>query len=177
MVYNPQAIAYTEAPENLRDFMKQRYRWVFGNFQVLAKHRDMLANRRYGAIGMIGLPYCAVFPWVDASISVLLMAAVVRVVINGNGWGLLAFYMVLATLQAGVMLYALVLDDEDRRLVVMSYIEHLFYSHVINLMTVCAGFNYQLGRKASWNKLERLGRNTFTTANLPESFTESGMNR
>lgn len=160
VVYNPLALAYTEAPEDLRDFLKQRYRWAYGNFEVLRKHRVMLGNRRYGSMGLVGLPYCAIFPWVDAFISVVLMSAVVRVVMQGNPWSLLFFYVVLATIQAGVLLYALKLDHEDKRLVVMSYIEHLFYSHVINLVTVFSGLNYQFGRKATWNKLKRLGRNT-----------------
>lgn len=32
------ALAYTEAPETLRDFLKQRFRWIFGNLQVATKH-------------------------------------------------------------------------------------------------------------------------------------------
>lgn len=164
VTYNPQAIAYTEAPENVKDFFKQRYRWAFGTLEVVYKHRNMMANREYGRMGMVGMPYCMVFPWVDVMVSALLIVAVVRVSISGDGYALLAFYLVLTTIQASVLFYALTLDGEDRRLTFMAVVEHFFYSHVINLATVRAGFNYRMGRSAKWNKLTRLGKNVRTEA-------------
>lgn len=158
--YNPDAIAYTEAPERVGDFLKQRYRWTFGSFQVAAKHRDMLANREFGRMGMIGLPYAVFFPWVDATISVLLLIAVIRAAILGNGWALLAFYVVLTTIQVSILTYALIIDNENKKLAVMAAVEHLFYSHLINMTTIWAGVNYMKGKKTSWNKLRRFGRNT-----------------
>jgi peptidoglycan-N-acetylglucosamine deacetylase len=166
VVYNPEAIAYTEAPEQVGDFLKQRYRWTFGGFQVVAKHRDILFRRRYGRMGMIGLPYFAIFPWVDVIISLLLVAAVVRVAFTGDGLGLLLFYVLLTTLQASLVMYALVLDREDRRLTVMAAIESLFYAHLINFTTMRAGLNYLLGKRVKWNKLERLGKNSIAEVKL-----------
>ena len=50
------AIAYTEAPETVNMFMKQRYRWSFGVLQSAWKHRDAFLNPRYKSFGMIALP-------------------------------------------------------------------------------------------------------------------------
>jgi cellulose synthase/poly-beta-1,6-N-acetylglucosamine synthase-like glycosyltransferase len=40
--YEPESIAYTEAPEKLLDLLKQRYRWTRGILQAIRKHREFL---------------------------------------------------------------------------------------------------------------------------------------
>lgn len=54
-----QAVAFTEAPDNLRAFAKQRFRWSYGTLQCLWKHRDALF--RYGWFGWLALPSMWVF--------------------------------------------------------------------------------------------------------------------
>lgn len=61
VTYDPQAVAWTEAPETVAALAKQRFRWAYGTLQCLWKHRDMLLRRRYGALGMIGLPQAWLF--------------------------------------------------------------------------------------------------------------------
>jgi cellulose synthase/poly-beta-1,6-N-acetylglucosamine synthase-like glycosyltransferase len=52
----PLAVAYTEVPETLKQFNKQRFRWTFGVMQTFWKHKDALFNNRYKALGWIALP-------------------------------------------------------------------------------------------------------------------------
>ena len=54
--YAPRAVAWTEAPETMRTFARQRFRWAFGTLQCLWKHRDLLFNPRYKALGWFSLP-------------------------------------------------------------------------------------------------------------------------
>lgn len=54
--YEDGAVAYTDAPKNLEDLMKQRRRWYRGMMQVLDKHRDMYLRREYGISGVFGVP-------------------------------------------------------------------------------------------------------------------------
>ncbi len=54
--YAPGALAWTEAPEGVRALMRQRFRWAFGTLQCLWKHRDMVFNPQYGALGWFSLP-------------------------------------------------------------------------------------------------------------------------
>lgn len=54
--YATDAICWTQAPESLRDLCKQRRRWHIGLFQTLTRHRRMLANPKYGLVGLIS--YC-----------------------------------------------------------------------------------------------------------------------
>ena len=56
IVYTPDAIAWTEAPETLRTLARQRFRWAYGTLQCLWKHRDKVFNLRYRALGWFSLP-------------------------------------------------------------------------------------------------------------------------
>src|SRR5437762_740301 len=55
IVYVPQAIAWTEAPESVRTLARQRFRWAYGTLQCLWKHRDMVFNWNYRALGWFSL--------------------------------------------------------------------------------------------------------------------------
>lgn len=164
VVYNPSAIAYTEAPESLRDFIKQRYRWVYGGFQVAIKHRNIVLNPKYGRIGMIGMPYFVIFPWVDVVVSTIFFAALIHLAVTGSGFEFLIFYAAMTILQGVLIFYAMVIDKEDRRLALMAGIDNLFYNHVISFVTLRAGINFIMRRKTKWNKLKRLGKNTLPQA-------------
>ena len=52
----PLAIAYTDGPESLRAFIRQRTRWFAGFLQTLWEYRFMIGNPRYGRIGLVMLP-------------------------------------------------------------------------------------------------------------------------
>lgn len=56
-----QAVAVTEAPETLGQFMKQRFRWSYGVMQSFWKNRDACLNPRYGSLGLIALPNILLF--------------------------------------------------------------------------------------------------------------------
>ena len=53
----PDPVAWTEVPGDLRTLARQRERWHRGLIGTMITHRDLLLNRRYGAMGMIAMPY------------------------------------------------------------------------------------------------------------------------
>jgi cellulose synthase/poly-beta-1,6-N-acetylglucosamine synthase-like glycosyltransferase/spore germination protein YaaH/peptidoglycan/xylan/chitin deacetylase (PgdA/CDA1 family) len=55
------AIAVTESPETLKQFMKQRFRWSYGIMQSFWKNKDACFNPRYKSLGMISLPNILLF--------------------------------------------------------------------------------------------------------------------
>jgi cellulose synthase/poly-beta-1,6-N-acetylglucosamine synthase-like glycosyltransferase/peptidoglycan/xylan/chitin deacetylase (PgdA/CDA1 family) len=60
VTYEPKALALTEAPESLRGFLKQRFRWMFGTLQVAYKHSGALSVRPTG-VSMITIPNVFLF--------------------------------------------------------------------------------------------------------------------
>jgi len=53
------ALAFTEAPESVRAFARQRFRWAFGTLQCLFKHHDAIA--KFGFFGRLALPMLWIF--------------------------------------------------------------------------------------------------------------------
>jgi len=60
--YEEKSLAYTDAPKNTEDLIKQRRRWYRGMMQVLDKHKDMYLNPKFGMSGVFGIPNL----WFDA---------------------------------------------------------------------------------------------------------------
>ena len=58
---NNEAIAMTEAPEKLKQFLAQRFRWCFGIMQTFWKHREACFNSKYKALGWVALPNILIF--------------------------------------------------------------------------------------------------------------------
>lgn len=56
-----EAVAVTEAPETLKQFMKQRFRWSYGIMQSFWKNRDACFNPKYKGLGMVALPNILLF--------------------------------------------------------------------------------------------------------------------
>lgn len=61
ITFLPDPVAWTEAPETLKQLGQQRSRWQKGLAQVIMRHRDMIGRRRYGLPGMVALPYFVAF--------------------------------------------------------------------------------------------------------------------
>jgi cellulose synthase/poly-beta-1,6-N-acetylglucosamine synthase-like glycosyltransferase len=59
VVFVPDPVAWTEAPETLAVLGRQRDRWHRGLADVIMRHRALLANTRYGALGVVVFPYFA----------------------------------------------------------------------------------------------------------------------
>ena len=57
VVFVPDPVAWTEAPESFRALGRQRDRWHRGLADVITRHRRAAGNPRYRAVGLIALPY------------------------------------------------------------------------------------------------------------------------
>ncbi len=68
--YATDAICWTQAPERLRDLMKQRRRWHIGLFQCLTRHRRILMNPKYGMVSFISYMYFLLYELLSPYIEV-----------------------------------------------------------------------------------------------------------
>ena len=53
----PDAVVWTEAPESRQVLARQRSRWYRGLIESLLLHRRMIGRPKYGAIGLVALPF------------------------------------------------------------------------------------------------------------------------
>ena len=75
--YATDAICWTQAPETLGDLRKQRRRWHIGLFQTLTRHSRMLANPKYGLVGMVSYLYFLIYELLSPYIEIFGIATMV----------------------------------------------------------------------------------------------------
>jgi cellulose synthase/poly-beta-1,6-N-acetylglucosamine synthase-like glycosyltransferase len=119
IVYEPRAIAYTEAPTTWRALKQQRLRWSRGTLQVLRVHKHLLFGSRTGALGWFWLPYFLVFGYGGALLELgAILAFPLLAWASGHPIQLLkfatAYALMLESFNLGQYLVALVLSGQGR---------------------------------------------------------------
>ena len=75
--FDPEARAYTEAPETVGGLLKQRFRWSFGTLQCIYKHRAALFNVKHPVLGFVALPQIWLFQILLTAVAPLIDLAVI----------------------------------------------------------------------------------------------------
>jgi cellulose synthase/poly-beta-1,6-N-acetylglucosamine synthase-like glycosyltransferase len=165
--YVPSAVAYTEAPQTLRQLGRQRNRWAFGMLQSLWKHRAGTLNPRLGALGLVAIPGLwiaqIVFPIMAPTIDLGLVLSPLF------AWGHqlqieVAAYNV-ALLLLG--LWALAVDREPVALALLLPIQNLFYRQFMYLVALNAVLRAFKGLRVGWTRVARLGTLTLRGSGAP----------
>ncbi len=161
------ALAYTEAPDTLRDLAKQRFRWAFGTLQCLWKHRSALLNPRYGTFGTIAMPslwiyqigFQAIAPVVDLTIiwSLLYSHVIAPNTSHQNSWMLLGYWAVFSAVEVLGAYIAFRLDKEDKKLLVWLLLQRFVYRQLMYYVIVKSLIFAVRGSLVGWGKLERKG--------------------
>ncbi len=158
VVYEPDAIAWTEAPSTLRQFWRQRYRWSYGTMQAMWKHRrSVIDGGQSGRFGRYCLIYLTFFhvllpliaPVVDVfSIYGLMFLNPAKVALF---WGA---FILLQALAGG---YALRLDGERLRSLWVLPLQQVVYRQLMYLVTIHSVITALLGTRQRWQVISRSG--------------------
>jgi cellulose synthase/poly-beta-1,6-N-acetylglucosamine synthase-like glycosyltransferase len=131
ITFVPDPVAWTEAPETLRDLGRQRARWQRGLVQVLSRHRQMLARPKYGVPGMVAFPYYLLVELFGPIIEVLGYVAFAATLIAG--WGsasyIFAFITVAIVFGSLISTMAVVLQE-------MTHFRYSGFRQVLNLIGI-----------------------------------------
>ena len=155
--YEEKALAYTEAPGDLRSFMKQRYRWSYGILQTLWKHRDMMFDTEHKALGFIALPNMWLFQYVFQTLSPMADLILVFGLFSSRAPIFIAYYLVLLLLDYMIAIYAFRLEKLNVRILVWLFLQRIFYRALMVYTNFRAIFNAMKGLQVGWNKLKRKG--------------------
>lgn len=172
IVYEPRAIALTEAPASLRDFLKQRFRWSFGTLQVIWKNKGLLVTSPNKAVGWLVIPQMVLFQLTLPFLAPLLDLALIWAVSTGL-WHMgmnpgqsmpdhnlmMIQSWLLYTVLDGIYGLAAYVDEwkEDKKLMLMLPVQRLFYRHLLNFALAKAIILAIRGRMVGWGTLKREG--------------------
>lgn len=157
--YEPESIAYTEAPEKLLDLLKQRYRWTRGILQAIRKHRLYLVDFRRG----FGMPFTLgymifegiLWPSMNVFAHVLFVIVATR---YGTALPLVLWWAQLTVLDLAAALYCVAVEEERISLVPYAILYRAFFALTIDVAKLFATFEELLRLRMDWGKLERMGR-------------------
>jgi len=169
VIFVAEPVSWSEAPAGLRVLGRQRRRWHRGIAEILRKHRGMIANPRYGRIGLIALPYYVVFelfaPFIELAALVLVPLGLWvdavdldfawRFALVAYGYGLLVSLVALVIEEVSFHRYPRWSDLW--RGVLAALLENFGYRQVLAVWQVAGAASAWRGRQAVWGSMQRQG--------------------
>ena len=158
--YVADAIAWTEAPETIRSLARQRFRWAYGTLQCLWKHRDLVFNPHYKALGWFSLPSVWFFQIVLVAISPIVDNLLILSLLFGWGGVMWYYFVTFLVMDLFLAMIACRLDGVKLRQAWTIVPMRLLYRPLLSWVIWRAIFRASKGAFVAWGKLER-------TASLP----------
>lgn len=168
VVFLPEPVCWTEAPESLAVLGRQRARWHRGALETFQRHLDMLFRPRYGRVGAVGFGY-------------ILLVDVIGPLIEIAGYLLIPAFWILGVLNIqylyaflgisfgfGVVLSvgALALEELElkrfpdvrslARLMIAAIVENFGYRQINNYWRLRGTWQF-LAKEQSWGAMTRKG--------------------
>jgi cellulose synthase/poly-beta-1,6-N-acetylglucosamine synthase-like glycosyltransferase len=158
VVYEPAAVAWTEAPASLGQLWRQRYRWSYGTMQSMWKHRRALIERgASGRFGRVGLTNLGLFQVALPLLSPLIDIGLVYGLLFLNPvTTVIAWLGVLAAQLIGGV-FALRLDGEPLRQLWVLPLQQLVYRQIMYGVLIQSMIMAVGGMRLRWQKLRRVG--------------------
>jgi biofilm PGA synthesis N-glycosyltransferase PgaC len=156
--FEPDAISYTEAPENLLDLLKQRYRWTRGILQSIRKHKNTLWNWKVPSMSVVTwyMLFEAIFwpfmqLWGDLFIIYLALSM-------GMSHLLFFWWIIFTVLDISGAIYCLLLTGARLNLAWMAIFYRIYFIAIINIAKIMATLEEWFNIEMNWGKLPRKGR-------------------
>lgn len=164
--YATDAVCWSQAPETFGDLRKQRRRWHIGLFQCMTKHRAMLANPKYGLVGLISYLYFLLYELLSPYIEIFgLLTIVLAFMVNLiNLPFMVLFFLIYAVYSSVLSLTAffarihtvsMKLSAADvAKAIFLCFFEVSFLRFFLAWVRVTALFGYKK-KKTNWGSIAR----------------------
>jgi cellulose synthase/poly-beta-1,6-N-acetylglucosamine synthase-like glycosyltransferase len=166
IAYAADANAWTEIPVTMASLRGQRIRWHVGLFDNLRLHRRMIGRRRFGAIGLLALPYTIAFELLGPLLQVVgYTILVVLISLDQVAWWYAAAFFVITIMVGQLQTAGAILIEEvgfrryrNRGLMVLagwSLLESFWFRPLTALWRVWATALVLVGRRPGWGSIPR----------------------
>ncbi|MFL5742192.1 MAG: glycosyltransferase [Flavisolibacter sp.] len=152
------ALAFTEAPEKTRQFIKQRFRWSFGVLQTFWKNKNVLFNKKYGALGWLAMPNILLFQYIIPSFIPLADLFMLVGLWSGNGSKIFPYYFAFMLFDAAIALVAFRMEKERLSRLIWLIPQRLVYRWLMWYVLFKAMRKAIKGELQNWGVLKRTGR-------------------
>jgi poly-beta-1,6 N-acetyl-D-glucosamine synthase len=155
IVQENEAVAWTEAPLTVRGLFKQRLRWTYGNIQTLYKHRGMIFNPKYGALGMLTMPYALISVLVPLVFMPLTVIVAVISLSQGEWQAIAIFSAFVAATHMLISIVAVLMVHENLLHLLMVPIYRLIYEPLRAYVVFGSALQALRGSAVGWYRPER----------------------
>lgn len=169
VVQENNAVAWTEAPLTISGLFKQRLRWTYGNIQTLYKHRSMLLNPKFGALGLLTMPYALISVLVPLIFMPLAVAVAVLSLSRGEWQAIALFSAFVSATHMVVSVVAVLMVHESPLHLLIVPIYRLIYEPLRAYVVFGAVVRALRGSAVGWYKPQRTN-----SAALPRPGTGHG---
>lgn len=166
ILFVPDPICWTQAPDSLSVLKRQRNRWQRGLLESIIMNREMILNPRYGTVGMVAVPFFLFFEGVGPFFEVMGYLIVIISIIFG--WINVSFFFLFLFLAVilGVILtmFALIMEEvtvkkyhnlgDIGKLLLLGILENIGYRQLVTIWRMKGLWDFVRGNKA-WGKMTR----------------------
>ncbi len=152
--FEAHARSYTEAPENIRAWIRQRRRWYGGTLQAFLKHRSKWW--KFGPLSMIGFPFLFVSMFFLPVIELTTLTLLLVYLYQQLFFGVLLAVISLLVIEFTLSILAVIMDGEDWRLILYTPMYTLFYRFMVDAVRLCSYWEVFTGR-LGWYRTGRYG--------------------
>jgi len=152
------ALAFTEAPERTKQFIKQRFRWSFGVLQTFWKHRDSLFDKKNKWLGWLAMPNILLFQYIIPAFIPLADIFMAFGLFTGNGSKILPYYILFMLFDAAIAFIAFRMEKEKVTQLIWLIPQRLIYRWLMWYVLFKSVRRAIKGELQSWGTLKRTGR-------------------
>jgi cellulose synthase/poly-beta-1,6-N-acetylglucosamine synthase-like glycosyltransferase len=151
------AVALTEAPETLRMFFKQRFRWSFGVMQSFWKNRNVLFQWEHKWLGWIAMPNILVFQYIIPFLIPLADFFMIVGLLTGNAAKIGWYYLIFMLVDTSVALLAFSFEKERISKLIWLIPQRLIWRWLMWYVLFKAFRRAIKGELQNWGVLKRTG--------------------
>ncbi|MGC8653895.1 MAG: glycosyltransferase family 2 protein [Candidatus Kryptoniota bacterium] len=168
IVFVPDPVCWTEAPEDIRTLRRQRNRWHRGLIDTIRIHKKMILNPAYGVVGLFSVPYFVFFEVLGPIIEIsgVFFVSISFVLGRVNAQFFISFLVVAILYGVFLSVGAILLEEYSfhrypnpgdlLKLVLFGIIENFGYRQMTAWWRLKATYDYMRGETA-WGMMSRVG--------------------
>jgi cellulose synthase/poly-beta-1,6-N-acetylglucosamine synthase-like glycosyltransferase/peptidoglycan/xylan/chitin deacetylase (PgdA/CDA1 family) len=155
--YASDSVAMTEAPESLKQFIKQRFRWTFGIMQTFWKHKDACFNPKYKGLGLLALPNFLIFQLLIPILTPLADILMIASIVSGNGALIMLWYCIFLGVELMGALMAFSFEKEKKGKLWLMLLQRIIYKYLMWYVLMKSITKAIKGELIGWGILKRTG--------------------
>ncbi|PZU88769.1 MAG: glycosyl transferase family 2 [Chryseobacterium sp.] len=151
------AIAITEAPESVAQFLKQRFRWTYGIMQMFWKQSETFLNPKYKGLGLWAMPNILLFQYIIPMFSPLADLIMFFGILSGNGHKIFIYYLIFLLVDASLAFIAFAMQKEKWTDLLYIIPQRFGYRWLMYIVLFRSLKHALKGEMQTWGFLKRTG--------------------